>query len=132
MYNETIKYYSKNPFNKEKLEDYDVKYNEESRACWDALVVYLKIKDKKIENWSFTWDTSMITTACASVFWESIIWKEIKKILKFDYNYIEELVWMEISKKRKESAILWLLTTRNAINLYLKNWKKDKVEDLLN
>lgn len=132
MYNEVITYYSKNPFNKEKLENYDVEYYEENRSCWDDLIVYLKIVDNKVINWWFTWDTSIITTACASIFWESIIWMNLDEVLKFDYDYIEQLVWIPISEKRKAASVLWLLTTRNAIHLYLKDWTIDKSEDLFN
>lgn len=131
MYNEIITYYSRNPVNKRKLEDYDIKFQEENRTCWDDLKVYIKIKDNKINAWGFTWDTAIMTTACASIFWESIVWMELDEIFNFDYNYIEKLVWMPISDKRKQAAVLWLLTTRNAIHLYLEDWKKDKFEDLI-
>jgi len=95
------------------------------------LTVYLKIEDNKIKNWSFTWETALITTACASIFWESIIWMSLEEVLKFDYNYIEELVWMPISDRRKQASVLWLLTTRNAIHLYLNDVKKDYFEDVI-
>jgi len=131
MYNETITYYARTPVNKWKLEDYDIEFQEENRTCWDDLTVYLKIEDNKIKNWSFTWETALITTACASIFWESIIWMSLEEVLKFDYNYIEELVWMPISDRRKQASVLWLLTTRNAIHLYLNDVKKDYFEDVI-
>ena len=131
MYNETIVYYSRNPLNRWVIDDYDISYWEENRTCWDDLKVYIKIKDNKIEDWSFTWDTAIITTACASIFWESIIWLSLKEILEFDYNYIEELVGMPISTRRKQASVLWLLTTRNAIHDYLSDGKKDSFDDLI-
>ena len=131
MYNEKITYYAKNPVNKWELENYDVKFHEDNRVCWDDLTVYIKIKDNKIEEWSFTWDTTMMTTAWASIFWESIIDMDIDEVLKLDYNYIEELVWMPITRRRKQAAVLWLLTTINAINLYLNNWQKKYFDDLI-
>lgn len=131
MYNETITYYAKNPVNKKELDNYDVKFFEENRTCWDDLTVFLKIDNNTIIDWSFIWDTAIITTACASIFWESIIWKQLSEILTFDYNYIEELVWMPISDRRKQASVLWLLTTRNAIHQYLIDWKKDNFEDVI-
>jgi NifU-like protein involved in Fe-S cluster formation len=131
MYNETITYYAKNPVNKWKLEDYDIEFMEENRTCWDDLIVYLKIDNNIIKNWSFNWDTAIITTACASIFWESIILKNIKEILVLNYDYIEELIWIPISKRRKDASVLWLLTTRNAIHQYLNDWKKDTFKDLI-
>lgn len=131
MYNETITYYSKKPPNKGKLDDFTIKFFEENSICWDDLEVYLKIENNKITNFSFFWDTAIITTACASIFWESIIWLDLFEVLKFDYNYIKDLVWMEISPRRKNASVLWLLTTRNAIHKYLKDWKKDDFGDLI-
>ena len=131
MYNDTITYYAKNPVNKWILEDFDVKFFYENRTCWDDLTIYLKIEDNNIKNWSFVWDTAIITTACASIFWESIIWKNIEEILNLDYYYIEDLVWMPISPRRKQASVMWLLTTINAIHQYLSDGKKDSFEDLI-
>ena len=131
MYNEIITYYAKNPVNKKKLGDYSIKYFEDNRTCWNDLIVYLKIKNNKISNWSFDWDTSMITTACASIFWESIIGKNLNEVLKLDYNYIEKLVGLSISDKRKSASVFWLLSTRNAIHSYLKDGKMDSFDDVL-
>ena len=131
MYNETLIYYSRNSLNKWIIDDYDVSYWEENRTCWDDLKVYIKIDDNKIKDWSFTWDTAIITTACASIFWESIIWLNLKEILKLDYNYIEELIGMPVSTRRKQASVLWLITTRNAIHTYLKDSKKDSFDDLI-
>ncbi len=131
MHNEIITYYSKNPPNKWVLEDYDVEFWEENRTCWDDLKVYTKINNNKILNWSFTWDTAIITTACASIFWESIIGMNINEILTLDYSYIRQLIESELSEKRKKAWVLWLLTTRNAIHKYLNDWKKDTFDDLI-
>jgi len=126
--NEIIKYYSKNPPNKFVMKDYSIKHSEENRSCADSIVVYLKIKDNKIIWWSFDWITSIITTASSSVFWESIIGMELEEVLKKDYNYIVELLWEEVSPRRKKASVFWLLATKNAIHKYL--WD-NKVEELL-
>ncbi len=131
MYNETITYYSKHPFNKFEMSDASVKYYEENDLCWDAVTIYLKISDNKIENWSFTWDTAIITTACWSVFGESIIGMNLDEVLNLDYNYIEELVEQPISDRRKKASVLALLTTRNAIHKYLNDWIEDDFEDVI-
>jgi nitrogen fixation NifU-like protein len=131
MHNEIIIHYSKNPFNKFVLEDYDIEFYEENRTCWDDLKVYLKIEDGKIKNWSFTWDTAIITTACASIFWESIINMDINEIVNLKYDYIENLIWMPVSDRRKQASVLALLTTRNAIHKFLNDWKRDSFDDLI-
>lgn len=119
MYNETITFYSKTPPNKGVLDNYDVKHYEDNAVCWDDLEVYLKIDDNKISDFSFDWDTAIITTACASIFGESIVWMSLEDVLKKDFDYVEDLVWMTISPRRKQAAVLWLLTTINAIHKYL-------------
>lgn len=131
MYNEIITYYSKNPPNKWKLEKYDIEYTTESRSCWDNIYVYIKIDNEKIIDWSFEWDTSIITTACASIYWESIIWLSLEEVLSKGYEYIKEIVEMDISSRRREASVLGLLVTRNAIHKYLKDGKKDTFDDVI-
>lgn len=131
MYNENIIYYSKNPFNKFKMNDFSVSYFESNETCWDALEIFLKIEDNIIKDWSFYGDTAIITTACSSILWESIIWINIYEVLKMDYNNIVELIWDEISEKRKKASVLGLLTTRNAIHKFLNDWLKDDFIDLI-
>lgn len=131
MYNETITYYSKNPFNKFEMENPTVTFYEENDMCWDFLTIYLKINDDVVEDWSFTWDTAIITTACGWIFWESIIWKKLNEVLEMDYNTIVELVWDEISERRKKAAVLGLLTTRNTIHKYLNDWIVDDFDDVI-
>ena len=131
MYSENIIYYAKNPTNKWELKDYSVKYYEENRNCWDDLVIYLKIEDNKITDYSFEWETAIITTACASILWEAIIWMDIKEILELKQDFIIEILESEISHRRRNASVLALLATRNAIHSYLKDWIKDDFSDVL-
>ncbi|MDD3646793.1 MAG: iron-sulfur cluster assembly scaffold protein [Candidatus Gracilibacteria bacterium] len=131
MYNENIIYYSKNHPNKGVLENYDIEHWEDNRTCGDDLKVYVKIDENKIIDWSFQGDTAIITTACASMFGESIIGMDIKEVLNLDYDYIEKLVEQEISDRRKQAAVLALLTTRNAIHKYLKDGIEDSFDDVI-
>ena len=130
MYNETIIYYSKNPVNKRELEEFDVEYFEENEICGDDLKVFLKIDDNKITDWSFTWDTAIITTACTSIFGEAIVWMTLEEVLEKWYDFIVELIESEVSPRRKNASLLGLLTTRNAIHKYLWDWKIEDFEDL--
>ena len=131
MYNETITFYSKNPPNKNALENYNVKHFEDNNICWDDLEVYLLIEDWIIKDFWFTWDTSIITTACASIFGESIIDVSIRDVLSMDYNTIEELIGMEVSSRRRQASVLGLLTTRNAIHNYLQDDILDTFDDII-
>jgi len=131
MYNETITFYSKTPPNKGTLENSDVSFWEENRTCWDDLKVYMIIENDIIKKWSFEWDTAIITTACASVFGESIIGMKTGEIFKLWYSYIEDLIGMSISQRRKNASVLWLLTTRNALHQYLQDGQHDVFDDIL-
>ncbi len=131
MYNETITFYSKTPPNKGVPNDYDISFWEENRTCGDDLKVYISLEKDIIKSWCFEGDTAIITTACASIFWESIIDMKIEEVLKLGYSYIEELIGMPISDRRKQASTLGLLTTRNALHKYLKDEKKDTFDDIL-
>lgn len=131
MYNETITFYSKTPPNKGVLSDMNISHMEENSICGDDLEIYIKIENQKITNFSFDGETAIITTACASIFGESIIGMSLQEVLKKDYNYIEELVGMEISPRRKQASVLWVLTTRNAIHQYMEDGIVDDFDDII-
>lgn len=131
MYNETITFYSKTPPNKGVLEVFDVSYWEENRTCGDDLKVYIRIDGGNITDWSFEWDTAIITTACASIFGESIIGMKLEEIFDLRYEYIELLIEQPVSERRKQASVLWLLTTRNALHKYLQDGKLDTFEDVI-
>lgn len=131
MTNEVIIFYSKNPPNRWEMENPTIRYKEENRNCSDTIEVFLRIENNILTDWSFEWMTSIITTATASVFWESIIWMNLQDILKKDYNYIKELVWEDISPRRQKAAVFWLVATHNAIHKYLGDGKKDDILDMI-
>lgn len=131
MYNEIITFYSKNPPNRWILDDYNVTRTQENLACGDDIEVYLKIDWDKIDNFSFDWDTSIISTACASIFWESIIWMGIEEVLKKRYSDIEKLIGMEVSPRRKNASVLWMIVIQNSIHDYLNDWITWDFEDII-
>jgi len=131
MYNETITFYSKTPPNKGVPESYDISFWEENRTCGDDLKVYITLEWETIKSWNFEGDTAIITTACASVFGESILGMKVSEIFSLGYNYIEELVGMPISDRRKQASVLGLLTTRNALHKHLADGIKDTFDDVL-
>jgi hypothetical protein len=53
------------------------------------------------------------------------------EIFTLGYSYIEELIGMPISDRRKQAAVLWLLTTRNALHKHLWDDKHDVFDDIL-
>jgi NifU-like protein involved in Fe-S cluster formation len=131
LYNETVTYYAKTPPNKGVPENYDTSFWEENRTCGDDLKVYISVQDGKISAWNFEGDTAIITTACASIFGESILGVKIEEVFELGYSYIEELIGMQVSDRRKNASVLGLLTTRNALHKYLEDGKKDTFDTVL-
>ena len=130
IYSDIITAYAKNPFNNFRMDVFTISHKEESRVCWDDIEVFLKIEDWLLKDYSFIWNTSTITKAAASVFWESAIWQKIEDIKEYKIDYIISLIW-EVSPRRKYAATLWLLATRNAIRKYEWSKPSDDFSDVL-
>lgn len=127
---EILTYYSKTPPNRGALQDPTLVYKEENRSCSDTIEVYIKIDDDTITDWSFDGMTSIVTTATASIFWESIIGMKISDIFPLWYPYIVELIRWEVSPRRQRAAVFWLLATKNALHQYLWDGKKEDILDI--
>ena len=56
---------------------------------------------------------------------------KVEKIFTLGYSYIENLVGMPISDRRKQASVLGLLTTRNALHQLLQDGKHDTFDDIL-
>lgn len=119
MTNEVITYYSKNPPNRGEMESPTIRYKEENRNCSDTIEVFLRIENNILTDWSFEGMTSIITTATASVYGESVVGKTLDEILKTDYKYVRDLVGEDISPRRQKAAVFGLVATHNAIHKYL-------------
>lgn len=126
-----IKEYSSNPVNNFEMDWYTVNYEEWNNICWDYIKIYLKITPNNIvEKLSFVWNTSMVTTAAASVLAETIEWKPIQEVLTWNYNFMKQL-GLEVSSRRKRAVVLPLMSAQNAIYKYLWEDKKIDFDDLI-
>lgn len=63
-----IQQYATKPTNKHELKNTTISHAEENKICGDDITVHLYIKDDILKDWSFTGYTSIITTACSSIF----------------------------------------------------------------
>ncbi len=117
--------YATNPISNYKPDNYTVENQEWNPMCGDWINVFLKISNNwVIEEFWWTWDTSMVTTAAVSMLAEIIDQEHIDNVLNMNIEDMEEL-WLEVSRRRRRSLVLWLLAVRNAIHKY----KKDNIED---
>lgn len=125
-----VQEYAKNPLCNFVMDDFTVKQHEGNFICWDDIVVYLVIKDNEILKYSFDWNCSTVTTAAASLLSEFIVWNYIYDVLKWSYQNM--VAWgFEVSPRRKRAAVIAILAVRNAIHKYIKDWKEDTFEDVI-
>lgn len=132
IYSEIFLEYAKNPPNKGILESATIKHFEENRNCGDALTVYLKLDNTgTILDFSFEGNTAIVTTACTSIFGESILGMNMAEILTMDSETVREMIGFQVSSRRKQASVLGLLATRNAIHTYLSDGIVDDFSDVL-
>lgn len=125
-----IQEYAKNPLQNFAMKEYTIKQHEGNFICWDDIIVYLVIQDKKIVAYSFDGNCSNITTAAASFLSELIIGEHIENILNRNYQTMANHGF-QVSPRRKRAGVIAILATRNAIHEYLKDGKKDTFEDVI-
>ncbi len=129
-HNLLVQEYSKNPLKNFALKEYTIKQHEGNFICWDDIIVYVVIKNDTIEDYSFDGSCSNITTAAASFLSEFIIGTKIQDILHRTYQTMVDH-WFEVSARRKRAGVIAILATRNAIHAYLKDWKNDVFDDVI-
>jgi len=124
-----IQEYAKNPINNFEMKNFSIKQHEWNFICWDDITVFLKINNNKITEYSFTGNCSTITTASASLLADIIIDKEITTILERNYTTLQNH-GLEVSKRRKNAAVIALLATQNAIFKHQGTNKQKDFDDL--
>lgn len=126
-----IKEYSANPVNNYEMVEYSVNFEEWNNICGDYIKVYLQISPENIiEKFSFVWNTSMVTTAAASILAENIEWKDIAVVLTWDFEFMHQL-GLDVTSRRKRAVVLPLMTAQNAIYKFLGQDKKVEFDDLI-
>jgi len=131
MSGQVLKFYSQTPPNKYVMSEPTVNHKEEVSSCTDVIEVFLKIENGILTEWSFDGMASIVTTAAASVFGESVIGENITDILKKDFSYVKNLIDEDISPRRQRAAALGLVATRNAIHKYLGDGRTDDIIEML-
>ena len=125
-----VKEYYKNPVNNHIMKDFSAKAHQWNSICWDTVDVFLKITNWKIDDYSFAWDPSMITSAAASLLSDLIIWESMYDVLNWTKEVFDK-EGFEVSYRRRRAVVSALLAARNAIHLYKKDWVVDEYDDLL-
>jgi len=125
-----VQEYAKNPINNHKMKNPTISQHEWNFVCGDDITIYLKIKNNKIEDFSFDGNCSTITTASASFLAEMIINTNLDEILKWNYKTFTKQ-WFIVSNKRKRAVVIALVWVQNAIHKYNNTNKIIELEDLI-
>lgn len=113
--------YNKNPVHFYEMKDFNAYHHEWNFICWDDITVYLKIKDDKIKEFSFSWNPWQVSTASCSLLAEMIEWKDIDEVMTRWYEtFVNQ--WLEVLPRRRRAVVIGLLGVRNAIH----QWREDK------
>lgn len=107
IYKENIIDHYKNPRNKYVIKDPTHIVEEENLLCGDRIKFYLKTNQKNIiEEISFTGEGCAISQATASMLTEILKGKKISFIKRIDFNFIKNLLGVEINPARSKCALL--------------------------
>jgi hypothetical protein len=55
----------------------------------------------------------------------------ISEILGMDQKTVRDMIWFDVSSRRKQASVLGLLATRNGIHKYLRDGVVDDFSDVL-
>ncbi len=118
--------YSRNPPNKEILENPTIRYREANRVCADVVEVFLIIENDTLLRFAFDGYMSIVATACVSITGELLEWVHLDDILILNEWFVHENIGTDISPRRRYASLIGLLAIKNAIHQY--RWE-DKRED---
>lgn len=122
--------YSRNPPNKEILENATVRYREANRVCADVVEVFLIIENNILVRFSFDGYMSIVATACVSITGELLEWVHIDDILILNESFIHENIWTDISPRRRYASLIGLLAIKNALHQYKWEEKREDFSDI--
>jgi len=122
LYRQQVIDHYKNPRNLGVIKDTNIKQKLANRFCGDEIIVYLVVENDKLKDFKFMPQGCAISVAAASLLSEKIIGMEIKKILKLDINFIEELLGTKLTSSRIKCGLLALDAVKQALRKYIKKY----------
>ena len=105
---ERIVHIWKNAPNRKEMKDADSVFEGANPICGDKIKVFLKIKDGKVIDASFTGEGCAISIASASLLLDYLKGKKLDEIKKLDKEKVMELLELDLSKNpsRLKCALL--------------------------
>ncbi|MDK2823985.1 MAG: nitrogen fixation protein NifU [Clostridia bacterium] len=118
MYNEKVIDYAKNPRNQGEIENADAVGEFSNPDCGDSTVIYLKVKDNKIEDIKFDTFGCAAAVASSSMLTEMVKGKSLEEALKIT----EEMVAGELGglpEHKMHCSLIGVDALKDAIKNYL-------------
>lgn len=111
---ERIVHIWKDPPNRGEMEDADFVFEGANPICGDKVRIFLKIKDGKIEDASFTGEGCAISVASASLLLDYAKGRKLEEIRDLEKEKIMELLGLDLSRNpsRLKCALLPLMAIK--------------------
>jgi NifU-like protein involved in Fe-S cluster formation len=122
--------YSRNPSNKEVLENATIRYRESNRVCADVVDVFLIIDNGILVQFAFDGYMSIVATACVSITGELLEGMGLAEILTLNESFIHENIGTDISPRRRYASLIGLLAIKNAIHQYQWEERREDFSDI--
>ena len=121
MLGQIIYDYGKDPVNYGRLKSPTIRYIEKNHSCGEFMMVDILLDQNKIKKISFEGDGRMVGIAAMSLLTERMEDELLATIETIDKEEILEMLEVEtLTSKRLRSAMLGLLTIKNAYRVFMK------------
>ena len=120
IYKENIIDHYKNPRNKGKLENPDIKHRELNPLCGDQIEITIKLNDDSIAEIKFDGHGCAISQSSASMLTEKVKNLSLEDVNNISKDDVVDMLSIPISPVRLKCAILCLDTLKNSILIYKK------------
>jgi len=121
LYRQQIIDQYKNPRNFGKIKDKSKSTHGENPSCGDSIKIDAVIKGDKIEDIKFSGEGCAISIASASMLTEKVKGMKITEIADLDFDYIQDMLEIEVSPARKRCAMLALTVLKRLILMELNS-----------
>ncbi|MFB6226170.1 MAG: iron-sulfur cluster assembly scaffold protein [Candidatus Paceibacteria bacterium] len=116
VYREFILNLNRNPKNKERLSQFDIKEEGLNPHCGDKIELFLELEEGKINKVGWEGVGCAISQAASSLFTEEIKQKNINQVKAFNKNDMLDLLEIPIDYTREKCALLAFSTAKKALS----------------
>lgn len=115
LYREEILEHYKSPLNFGKLKKFDATSTQLNPFCGDEISLFVKYKDDKVSDISFSGKGCALSIASASMLTDFAKGKLKTELTRYTDQDMLDLLGIEVSETRKKCALLALFTLRDCL-----------------